>query len=375
MTIIDLKPVRRCGNCNHLIPASMADCPYCSQRAFVNRPEAEPEPEPEASQFEMPSLSPKAKKGIIIGMVVAAVLIVIVLIWQFVAGMLVLNKSILEPLDDKTVISEIQKDPTFADFYENVCALREYIISEEDKAKYEDITYNDFRDYYDTYSSELYCNDVRQKAEAEYDETMMAPMQVRIDSVKHAWETFIDEHNIEKYITVTTHNMFYGHTYEYHPAWYYIVNNPGGVVDCEADVEFSGGWDSVALKATLSEMKASNSADNLTYLTSKYAYDDNYWDNHNVTVNIKSITLRGGTVIKSTDMEQVPQAVTMFMSEDNEYSRQYLINETIDPNFPNKQAYALEAVKQNLKEKNEHCYELIERVDMAAGYPIVRRGF
>ena len=124
-------------------------------------------------------------------------------------------------LDNSTVMSQTEKDPSFSQFYSEVSRLRDYITSEEDKTKYEDITYNDFREFYNSYSSEVYCDEIKQQADGEYDEKMMTPMNARVDSVKEVWTKFIDEHAIEKYITITTHNMFYGSPGSYHPAWYY----------------------------------------------------------------------------------------------------------------------------------------------------------
>lgn len=373
MTIIDLKPVRRCGHCNHLIPASMTDCPYCSQRAFFHNTPNEPEEEEPA--FEMKPLSPKAKKGILFGSIALVAVIAIVFIVQTIANMFVLNKSILEPLDESTVMSQIEKDPGFSQFYSEVSQLRDYITSEEDKAKYEDITYNDFREFYDSYSSEVYCDEIKQQADAEYDEKIMTPMNARVDSVKEAWTKFIDEHSIEKYITITTHNMFFGSPGSYHPAWYYIINNPGKVADCEADIVFPRFWDDITLHYNLEQMKEMSTADNVNYLTNEYASGDDYWERHEVKVNIKSITLSDGTIITADEINQVPATVTNFMQDDNEYTRLSLIHETIDAEFPSRPDYQTQAVIGKLTEKNEHCMELIQRVESSVGYHFLTRGF
>ena len=372
MTIIDLKPVRRCGQCNHLIPASMTDCPYCSKRAFTQNTPNESEEEP---AFEMKPLSPKAKKGILFGGIALVAVIAIVLIVQAIANMFVLNKSIMEPLDNSTVMSQIEKDPSFSQFYSEVSRLRDYITSEEDKTKYEDITYNDFREFYNSYSSEVYCDEIKQQADGEYDEKMMTPMNARVDSVKEVWTKFIDEHAIEKYITITTHNMFYGSPGSYHPAWYYIINNPGKVADCEADVVFPRFWNDITLHYNLEQMKEMSSADNVNYLTNEYAYGDDYWSSHEVKINIKSITLSNGTIITADDINQVPASVNSFLQEDNEYTRLSLIHETIDDEFPSRPDYQTKIVIDKLTEKYEHCMELIRRVETSAGYIFVTRGF
>lgn len=368
MTIIDLKPVRRCGNCRHLIPASMDDCPYCSQRAYAKRKAVVAEEE----NVAVKPLSPVAKKRIIIGAVVVGLVLVVLFVWQTVANMFVLNKSILEPLDDSVVESQMKDDPTFGTFYYEVSRLRDFVTSPEDKEKYKDITYNDFRNFYDAYTSELYCNQVKEKADAEYDEKVLAPMNARVDSVVAVWETFMDEHNIDKYITITTHNT----TYNDHPAWYYVINNLGKVTDCQAEVVYSGSWSGdVTLHRSLAEMEEVISPDNMTYLTGEYAFGDDFWDRHELTVNIKSVTLKDGKVITSEDINEVPYAVRGFLEDNSEDSRVNLIQSTIDSEFPWRGTYQILAVQKNLKEKYEHCYELVDRVESVVGYPVLSRGF
>ena len=136
MTLIDLKPVRRCGECFHLIPAAMKNCPYChgDVKARPSAPAEAPQAD-EAVKFQMKPLSPQTKKRLLWGAAACAVLVVGILVWQTVANSMVLGKSILEPLDESTVTSKTEDNPDFARFYSEVSELRDYIKSDADKAK------------------------------------------------------------------------------------------------------------------------------------------------------------------------------------------------------------------------------------------------
>ena len=73
MRTIAFKPVKRCERCNHLIPQSMTECPYCQGKLHIKDEEA-PMPTP---SFTMPQFS--RKTWYIIAGVVAAIAVVAVL--------------------------------------------------------------------------------------------------------------------------------------------------------------------------------------------------------------------------------------------------------------------------------------------------------
>ena len=117
MTLIDLKPVRRCGKCFHLIPAVMKNCPYCHGDIKAKPSASTKAPVDDDMDFEMKPLSPKTKKQLLMGFAAIAVLVIGGLIWQYIANSMMLSKSILEPLEESTVISKQKDDPEFGRFY------------------------------------------------------------------------------------------------------------------------------------------------------------------------------------------------------------------------------------------------------------------
>ena len=371
MKLIDLKPVRRCGKCFHLIPAAMKSCPYCHGDVKFKPSVSTEATQDDAMNFEMKPLSPKTKKLLLTGIVAIAVLVIGVLTWQYIANSMVLSKSILEPLDESAVISKQKDNPEFGRFYSEVSTLRDYIKSDEDKEKYKDITYEEFLSYYNSYSSSVYCDDIKQKAQETYEHDMLAPMNPRIDSVKTYWAQFVEEHDINKYITV---DIKTGVSLDY-PIFYFIVRYPKDKLsDCSATLHYYDRWGAEdTFHMSLKDLLEHNSTDNSYNLNWQ---DPQYWNNHELTLQINSVTLeKSGKTITADEIEQVPSVVTSFLENDSEYNKQALICELIDSNFPSREEFALNAVRDNLKEKNATLFELIERVEQAAGHPIVQRGF
>jgi len=350
----------------------MKNCPYCHGEAKA-RPTAPPEaPHEDAPKFEMKPLSPETKKRIFMGIAAVAVVVVCVIIWQFVANSMVLSKSILEPLDESVVISQNEDNPEFSRFYNEVSELREQIKSDEDKEKYKDISYEDFLSYYNSYSSSVYCDEIKQKAQETYEQDKLFPMTSRIDSVKNYWTKFAEENDVNKYITVDIKKGINGMDY---PIFYFIVRYPKTkLAECSATLIYPGQWGSeYSYNMSLNDLLEHNS------MEKSYNFnwqDENYWNNHEVTLRINSVTLEGsGKTIFANDIEQVPSVVTNFSEDASEYNKLALIHELIDSDFPSREEYALNAVRDNLKEKNSTLYELIERVEQAVGHPIVQRGF
>ena len=369
MTLIDLKPVKRCGECNHLIPANMDYCPYCHDEV---KPTSDFETPEEEVQFERKPMSPETKKRLMMGGCGLLVIIVGALLWQFIANSLVLNKSILEPLDESVVRSQAEDNPDFYRFYQEVSQLREFIKSDEDKEKYGEISYKDFLSYYNSYSSSVYCDEIKKESEDEYEKTMMTPMKARIDSVKSYWSQYVESHDISKLINVEIKKDYLMGGY---PAFWFIVKYPKDKLsNCSSDIEFRDYWGyPQTYPQSLSDLLTHNSKDQALHLNWQ---DSNYWRNHDISLTIHSVTIeKTGETINEGDINKVPVTVRIYLdnaTESNEYS---LIKETIDENFPSKEMFAHDAIVNNLKEKNELIYGLIERVENSNGYPIIQRGF
>lgn len=373
MTLIDLKPVRRCGKCFHLIPAVMKNCPYCHGNIKANpSPSIKVSQENDIISFQMRPLSPKAKKRLLMGIAAIVVLVMGGFIWQYIANSIMLNKSFLEPLDDSAVISEQKDNPNFGRFYSEVSQLRNYIKSDEDKEKYKDISYKDFLSFYNSYSSSVYCEEIMQKAKETYQENILTPLNPRIDSVKTYWTQYLEEHDVKKYITIDIKTGIGAYDY---PIFYFIVRYPKEkLCGCSATLHYTSFWGAEeTYYLNLEDLLSHNSADNAFNFNLQ---DSHYWGNHEITLQINSVTLeKNGKTITADEMEQVPSAVTSYLEDDSEKNLHVLINELIDASIPSREEFALNAVRDNLREKNPTLFELIERVEQAAGHSIIQRGF
>lgn len=373
MTLIDLKPVKRCGKCFHLIPAVMKNCPYCHGDIKAKPSASTEKPLDNDMDFKMKPLSPRTKKQLLMGVAAVAVLVIGGLIWQFIANSMVLGKSILEPLDESTVISKQKDNPEFSRFYSEVSELRNYIKSDEDKEKYKDISYEDFLSYYNSYSSSVYCDELKQKAQEAYEHDMLAPINPRIDSIKTYWTQFVDVHDVNKYITVDIKKGPY--SYFGYPTFYFIVRYPKEKLsDCSATLHYLDSWGTECTHDMDLEDLLDHNSENKAYNFNWQ--DSHYWENNDITLQINSVTLaKSGKTITADEIEQVPGVVMSFLENDSENNKQALICELIDANFPSREEFVLNAVRDNLKEKNTTLFELIERVEKAAGHSIIQRGF
>lgn len=81
MTTIDFKPVKRCGECNHLIPADLDYCPYCQGQVS---PSAYSKPTEEVVEKERKPMAPGTKRLLLVGGCGLIILIAGVLLWHYI---------------------------------------------------------------------------------------------------------------------------------------------------------------------------------------------------------------------------------------------------------------------------------------------------
>lgn len=93
VSLIDLKPVRRCGRCSHLIPKEQKYCPYCNGDV-KSAPHSEYPSQQTSPAKPREPMSPETKKKILIGGGVAAAIIVVLVIFNMVQGMFRLDKCL-----------------------------------------------------------------------------------------------------------------------------------------------------------------------------------------------------------------------------------------------------------------------------------------
>ena len=187
MKTLDFKPVKRCGQCNHLIPQSLTECPYCKGRSFINRVHVEKEKpvNPTTVNLTMPKfeITPKQKKIALALVLLAALVWGMVMLAQYITNSRALGKSIFEPLSESAIENQVQKDNNFSSFYSKVEAIRETIQNPEDQKKYAKVTYKQLKEFLTYYSDEFYCDKVEKNARARHGVEAIAPIQPQIDEL------------------------------------------------------------------------------------------------------------------------------------------------------------------------------------------------
>lgn len=113
MTRIDFKPVRRCGKCNHLIPADLNDCPYChGEEEPTSYPRHEATRQEVVKQTERQPMDPKTKKRLLaMGGIALLAIIAGVLIWHFIANAPISDDS-LELAEEEVSVVESRQPPS-----------------------------------------------------------------------------------------------------------------------------------------------------------------------------------------------------------------------------------------------------------------------
>ena len=389
MASINLKSVNRCERCYHLIPTSLNQCPYCNgavtiKKVNVNRVVSHDKVPPvftsistlkKRYRFKF-NLTAEHKKYLKIGGIALVGLIAILFVWNLVSEALVLNKSIFEPLKDSVVSSRAEDDPAFFSFYKDVTRLRECITEPKDQERFKDVSYKDFRKFYDQYNSKEFCDKIIAKSNPIYTKNILAPMKVKVDSIVNKWDTYIETHDVNKYITVNITKSYFSRNMETHPAWYFTLEYPKGTVNGgNFELNIKEGDESLySFNWTLQNMQEGTEK-NLTFLTREYTDGMSFWEDHDMDVAILNLYLSDGTVISSKDIENIPDEVRNYkdlQSEENEYA---LIKALINSKFVSRKRYNSNSVVSYFKKYYPHYSEMVNIANQKAGESVLKTGF
>jgi hypothetical protein len=374
MKLIDLKPVKRCQNCGHLIPDNYDSCPYCEGKvgSFASNVKPvtvkmpEPEPEPERVPRERKPLDPKTKKMILIAGIAVVVLIAGFFGVRLYMSMHRLDKPITEVLSQSEVNALSEDDPTFAAFYEQVGIIRESIVTQADKEKFGKITYREMKSFLQMYSNENYCTRLKNEAKNQYEVQYRQPILPQLNAIIAKWKQFEDDHNPNNYLKVVTHTLYtadaYGDTGT--SVWFDLKYPKGTITDCSVycycksntndEIYFDSGQ-----YVDLSIMLNNNAADNTHFITSDYHSTD-FWDNWSFVTEVKSVTLPDNSIITIDDTTQVPEEVRNFLKESTPENECKVVKAQLNPNYPSFDQFASESICNELKEQDPLCFELVE---------------
>ena len=378
VSLIDLKPVRRCGRCSHLIPKEQTSCPYCNGNVSTFQTT---EKDIRHSQPATPSkpMSPETKKRLVIGGIVAATVIIVLVVFNMVQGMFRLDKSIYEPLDKSDITALEKDDPQFAEFYEQCTLIRQTMSAAEYQQKYGSITYKQLREYLNHYGNKAYSDEVIAEEKKHYTDDVYAPVKPKVDALIAKWNKFVEDNDVNKYLQIDIKCSKGNRTIlwetEAAPAFYFVCKMPKGKLkDCSVTLsvkEKESGMNAYGTSDTpvdLNTLLQWNSSDNIgVWNTSWY---DGFWNYNEMQATINSVTLSNGKVIKADALSEVPESVKTYLENKNSDTEFAMIKDQIDKSYPSENEFALDKLTKKLESLDPLCYELLNKVAAATGRPM-----
>ena len=372
MTLIDLKPVRRCTTCGHLVPASHHACPYCSGQQFAvdERPaapvcEQQQVPAPQTPRAPREPMSRGLKIGLIAAGAVAVLAIVAVVGIKMYSFNHILEKSIFEPLTQDEVAKLAEDDSDFREFYSQCVTVREELRTPEDREKFGTVTYKEMREFMNYFGNDVWLNEQRTKAAEAYETDVHQKIKPQLDSVVNKWQTYIDEHQIDKCIQVAVHTTYSSDGYYTHPGFYFttnVLNSNIQEVDAYLETKYKDSeMTDMENKISLSDLQKYASEDHKAYWTHNYSSD--FWDYRTCELSIRSITLTDGTVIDETGPNNVPQEISTYLDNKTEQTELAVIRTFIQTNYPSVADYQKDFINKHLKELDPLCFEMMNKVE------------
>lgn len=379
MNLIDLKYVRRCDKCCHLIPEDAQECPYCQGSVSIDR-QARMLPEEPVEEVPREPMSEETKKKLKIAGVAAVALIVLALGVNYVMGLYRLDKPITEPLTAEEISSETEKEPEFAAMYQQIEGMRSQIQDTEEKNTFGKITYKQMIDFLKLYSSTEYCNKIYQKADEEYEEVHHKPALVKVEETKKKWKDFVENHTPENFINITVGNRYEQSGYYYYPGFFFKVTFPKGEIqDCRVHYGLynkSGEYYHYNAEAD-GDLQAllERSETNGYRWNNAYSYSQDIFDSWETRCEIRSVTRSDGTVIQKSDLDEVPATVQEYLDNATPETEFALIRDQIDKSYPSKDKVRSDFVLKKLSSEDELCCKLAELTNNAKGTELVHRGW
>lgn len=381
MRILDLKPVKRCGRCYHLIPAEFKRCPYCDDSYIVKRPETEVKTEippipVKRVKVEIKPMSPKTKKLLILIAIGVVALGLVIAGIMFVMSFFRLDKSILEPLDSEVVAELSEEYPEFYNKYRMIENLRNYIVTEEDKKEFGKITYKEMISFLEAYNDTAFCNNAVREARKEFESIHHQPLIPQIKAEKKKWEDFLAEHDPSSYLEVDCCERYEMSDGEYYAGFYFNLSYPKGAIEnCYAhyglvtkgtDDEWCIGANSYGNLEELME-RSSDKSYRWNYVSS---YSADIYDNFYMKCEVFSVTLPDGTVISRDDVEQVPEEAMAYITDPSRKNEVAFIKALVMDSYPDEKEFVEKALEEKFEKTNARCLKLIKRSDFHCNYSI-----
>ena len=377
MTSLNLVNVRRCPTCGHLVPKSYKTCPYCSN-AEVKLPTAsssQPQPTPSEAPRQKKPMSPQAKKklrnGLIIGGSVVAALVIGLFVWNKVSEARVLKQSILEPLTQQQLEAKRESCPQLLQYRSLFNEIRDKVVGTPEEDTYRSITYEQMIDYLDYINDEKEAQKLQSEARTAYAD-YNKEYETKFGTLSQEWTEFYKKHDPSAYIQLTFHTNYErdddSYYTMYHPAFWVDIAYPNGAIeDCEVYFglwsEENEQWNYGTTNTWQLERLKNCTRSNSTYWTYVSSDEPDIYDRYTIKYEVKSVTLRDGSFISLTDVQNIPSEMLRYLEDSTQENKDAAIKALVDSEYETEEEYVASYIDKSYEKKDELCYKLLAIVN------------
>ncbi len=328
--------------------------------------EASREADLKTAGFSMPPVTDGEKLTAIIAVAGAAFVAFAVALTLFIITTVMFNKPVSEKLPDNQVNRLSYKYTHFRSLYERTRLTYEY-GSEEEMAPFKGLTYKRLYTYYsDYFMNEEFQNGIKEKAKVNYEVEVHLPALAKVKEEVAKWEQFKVDHDVNTYLIIDSHlglELEKKGKKEYErPSYFFTVEMPRGDIK-DASVTYRPKND--AGKAAPSIAPITTDLAGLTkyneYVPAMYrSAKPDLWDNYSISTTINSVTFMDGTVIRPSDIRQIPRQITAYNENPTEKNELAVIYNFVDKHYPTVDQFADKCVEKELEEKDALCFSFLK---------------
>ena len=317
------------------------------------------------AKFSLPAITRNEKLTLIISVAGAAAVALIVALTLTIISSVMFNKPISEELSSNQVNRLEYKYSGFGVVYNTAHATFDR-LSDEKKEPFKDITYKRLYKYDRKYFSNVKFKEaVAEKAKENYEAEVHQPALAKVKEEVAKWEQFKVDHDVTTYLTVTGN---YGigvekkgkKEYDRPSYWFSLEMPRGDIKDAsvtyrpknEAGKPASGVNPITTNLAGLTKYTAEAPA---LYKSAK----PELWNNYSISATINSITLMDGTVIRPSDIRQIPKAINAYNDKPTEKNELAVIYKFVDNKYPSVDTYVKLSIEKTLEELDKQCYDFL----------------
>lgn len=293
-----------------------------------------------------------------------------------------LNKPIVEPLTVEELRSASKKDTSFIEFYEEIQEIRKSFFTEDiNQVKYGDISYKQLKKYLAYDIDTVFTKPIFEKAEKDWN-LKFDKYKQKLDSLSNYWEKYLNENSLDSYVKIE---------FEQISKDYYSYSNDVKNVNIAFKLTpLKGTIQQISFSYKIKSKLESGERENLY----SAIFDDNrgacitttpfsksvvrYWEvNYNLEKTLKYITsaefkrdyditfevtkIRINDKNITEDDLIIPELIKDYLKYPSLYEDD-VIKHYFSPDYVSKWKYIRSAIDNELKAKDEKCFEFIKAV-------------